>query len=410
MNRNIETEVNTLIERHVEGYSLEQKFYCDPDIFSIDVERAISPLWQLVDHVSRIPNPGDYFLCEIARESVIVARGKDREIHAFFNVCRHRGSRVCTKKAGNTTMLVCPYHAWTYNLDGSLKSAPLMHEDFDKRRHGLHTCHIRIFEGLIFLCMSRAGEAPDFEDFIGPLRPLLEIHDLGSAKIVHRGDYATEGNWKLVVENFFECYHCLSAHPEYCAVHPKEFVLAIADDYAAYQTQLDAFNVRGRALGHPTGIVEGDQYSLHFARGRRYPIREGFLTETEDGRPAAPLMGKLKEWDGGTTGAMFSPFATLLAMNDFVTIFRFIPRDELYTDVELIWLVRDDAEEGKDYDVKRMTWMWDRTVLQDKWIIENNQAGILSRAYRPGPYSRAEKNANRFVQWYLHRLREEGKG
>jgi phenylpropionate dioxygenase-like ring-hydroxylating dioxygenase large terminal subunit len=403
-----------LIARHADGFSLEQPFYCDPDIYRVDVERVISRLWHLVDHVSRIPRAGDYFVCEITGESVIVVRGKDDAIRAFFNVCRHRGSRVCREQQGNAKQLVCPYHAWTYELDGSLRSAPMTYDDFNKSEYGLNPCQVKVSEGLIFICLSR-GEAPDFDAMLTPaLRPFLQIQDVPGARIAHRATYPTGGNWKLVVENFFECNHCLPAHPEYCSIHPREFILALSGDggqdpnefYTRFQPQVDAFEARAKELGHPSGEVLGDPLTVHFSRGDRFPMKQGMLSETRDGTPAAPLMGSYRDWDGGTTGIILSPLSIFLATNDFVTLLRFVPRNETLTDVEAIWLVRGDAVEGRDYDVAKMIWMWDVTLQQDKRIIEDNQAGIRSRSYRPGPYTRQEKNANRAVQWYLNLLND----
>lgn len=405
-------DLAALVNAYEDGYSLEQPFYLDQGIFDTDFERVIEPMWLFVDHVSRIPNSGDYFLYEIGGESIIIVRGRDKKIRAFYNVCRHRGSRICSEKQGNAKLLMCPYHAWSFDLDGTLKAARTMPESFDPTKWGLHTCHVREREGLIFLNLSRS-EPPDFEVFIEPLLPCLQLHDLGNAKIAHSGSYPTDANWKLVVENFFECYHCQPSHPEYCQVHPKDYVLArgggrgSGPDGAeeAYQPQLDAFNARAAALGHSVeGSSEGVD-SLHLSGSDRTGIQEGWLSETEDGTPAAPLMGKFNDWDGGYTGVSFNPLSTLLMTNDFATAFRFTPIHATHTDVELIWLVRADAEEGKDYDKEKMIWLWDVTTMADKRIIEDNHAGVTSRRYQPGPYSDHERGTQALIHWYLNRLK-----
>ncbi len=404
-------DLEAMIARRSEGFSLEQGFYRHPAVFEADVARVIAPVWHAVDHVSRIPDPGDYFLFEIAGESIIVIRDRDHEVRAFYNVCRHRGSRICREKDGNVKLLTCPYHAWSFDLDGTLKAARLMSDDFDPARYALHPCHVSVSEGLIFLCID-TNKPADFDAVVEPLMPYLSLHGLGDAKIAHRGSYPTEANWKLVLENFYECYHCQPAHPEYCMVHPKDFILPYGggegsgpeESYAAYQPQLDAFNAKAEAMGHITGHYGEDENSIFFRAASRTGIREGFLSETKDGTPAAPLMGNFNDWDGGYTGVTFSPFSTLLMCNDFATLFCFVPRDELYTDVELLWFVRADAQEGKDYDVAKMTWLWDVTTIADKRIIEDNQAGVNSRHYQPGPYSRHEKGTDALVQWYLNRL------
>ena len=402
----------SLMDNHKEGYSLQQPFYLDPDIFEADLKKVISPLWHLVDHQSRIPNPGDYFLSDLAGESIIIIRGRDDIIRAFYNVCRHRGSIICKEREGNTKMLRCPYHAWTYDLDGSLKVARLMHDEFDKSEYSLHPCHVQISHGLIFICINQ-GDAPDFEELVNPLNKFLAIHGFDKAKIAHRGDYPTDANWKLVLENFYECYHCLPSHPEYCMVHPKDFILAYGGGTGSgpigaeedYAPQLEAFNAKAEAMGHPTGNINETEMSLHYSGAGRTGIGEGFISETEDGTPAAPLMGNFTDWDGGYTSVTFSPFSSIISSNDFATIFRFIPRDATYTDVELIWLVREDAVEGKDYDLEKMIWMWDVTTIADKRIIEDNHAGVSSRVYQPGPYSQHEIATDYLIKWYLNRLK-----
>ncbi len=406
-------DLYTLIKDHTDGFSMDKAFYLEPDVFEADLERVIIPAWHLVDHISRIPDPGDYFLFELADESIIVIRGRDGEIRAFYNVCRHRGSRICREAQGNVRLLRCPYHAWSYDLDGSLKAARLMSDDFNADDYSLHACHIEVCEGLIFVNLTQ-GTPPDFHEQMAPMLSFLEVHGLPNAKIGHRASYPTEANWKLVMENFYECYHCLPAHPEYCEVHPKDYVLALGggegsgpiESLIDYQPQLDAFNKLADSMGHPSGRSEEEENTPFLRGASRTGIKPGYLSETRDGTPAAPLMGKFNDWDGGYTGVTLNPFFTMLATNDFATLFRFIPRDAVYTDVELIWLVHADAEEGKNLDTAKMIWMWDETTIADKTIIEDNHAGVLSRKYQPGPYSRHEAGTNEFVRWYLDRLTE----
>ena len=131
-----EMSVSALAERQKSGYSLEQDFYVSQEVYDQDMAVVFSQQWLLVDHVSRIPQRGDYFLFDIGKESIIILRENDLQINAFFNVCRHRGSRVCIEEQGRKNLLVCPYHAWSYNLDGSLQAAKLMGDDFDNPSMG----------------------------------------------------------------------------------------------------------------------------------------------------------------------------------------------------------------------------------------------------------------------------------
>ena len=188
------------------GYSFDQEFYTSDAVFKADFDQVISQKWLLAGHVSRIPDKGDYFLFRVGNEQIIVIRENADSVRAFFNVCRHRGSTICQSESGNAPRLVCPYHAWTFGLDGRLISARLMPEDFDKAENSLFACHIRVFHGLIFINMSE-DEPVDFDATFGDMGAILDYHGFADARIAHAGSYPTTANWKLVVENFFECYH-----------------------------------------------------------------------------------------------------------------------------------------------------------------------------------------------------------
>ena len=153
------------------GYSFDQEFYVSDAVFKADMEHVISRKWLVAGHVSRIPNKGDYFLFKVGAEQIIVIRENEDSVRAYFNVCRHRGSTLCSAESGNAPRLVCPYHAWTFGLDGSLISARLMPEDFNKAENSLFACHVRVFHGLIFVNMSE--DEPD--DFDATLRIFLNV-------------------------------------------------------------------------------------------------------------------------------------------------------------------------------------------------------------------------------------------
>ena len=401
------TNIQDLLNSHITGHALQQAFYSDPDVFSVDREKILDRLWHLAGHASRIPNSGDYFLFRICGEEIIIVRDADGAIHAHYNVCRHRGSRVCKESEGRKSALVCPYHAWTYNLDGSLRSARLMPDDFYTENYGLHACRIKVLDGVIFV--SLADEPVGLDDMAGDCLTYLSFHGIKNAKIARRLELPTRANWKLVVENFIECYHCVPAHPEYCSVHSELKLLAAGAGMGSgpeaacrdYAVELDAWKAQVEALGHP--CLEGT--SDHGAGMVRMPIKEGFLTESQDGRPVSTLMGKFREYDGGVTYVAFNYLNYLIASNDHAVLFRFTPISELVTDVEAVWLVDADAEEGVDYVPERVSWVWEVTLKQDATITEDNQAGILSSRYRPGPYSEQEMMNREFTRWYLDRLR-----
>jgi phenylpropionate dioxygenase-like ring-hydroxylating dioxygenase large terminal subunit len=387
------------------GYSLDRRFYCDDEVFAADMETVIGRKWIVAGHVDRVRNKGDYFLYKIGNESIIIVRSDDATINAFYNVCRHRGSLICTKPSGRVTRLTCGYHAWSYGLDGALLAARLMPEDFSKRDNGLHRCHIRVFYGFIFINLSETAPV-DFDAAFADLAPYLDFHGFADAKIAYTQSYPTAANWKLVVENFVECYHCAPAHPEFCSMHPPEALIAFgagpssgpAAAVEKYLPAVKAWEARAAALGRPIGTVDDGPESSHLRLLLQRTIRDGFETETQDGRPASSLMGKRLGFDQGRMYLSFSPFTQLVATNDFAVLFLFTPRSAMDTDVDLYWLVDGNASQ---VDVKRMIWGWDETTKQDKVITENNQAGILSKRYQPGRYSEHERRVVTFQQWYL---------
>jgi phenylpropionate dioxygenase-like ring-hydroxylating dioxygenase large terminal subunit len=387
------------------GYSLDQRFYCDDEVFAADMQKIVTRKWIVAGHIDRVRKKGDYFLFKVGKESIIIIRSDESTIHAFYNVCRHRGSLICTEPQGRVARLTCGYHAWSYGLDGALLAARLMPADFSKKDNGLHRCHVREFHGFIFINLSDQ-EPPDFDATFADLSPYLDFHGFADAKIAHTENYPTGANWKLVVENFVECYHCVSAHPEFCSMHPPQALVAFgagpssgpAEAVDQYMPVLKAWEARAAALGRPIGTIDDGPESSHLRLLLQRTIREGYDSETQDGRPASSLMGKRRDFDQGRMYLSFSPFTQLVATNDFAVLFLFTPRGTLQTDVDLYWLVDGEAA---DVDVERMIWGWDETTKQDKVITENNQAGILSKRYQPGRYSDQERRVVTFQHWYL---------
>ncbi len=388
-----------LLKAQKPGFTLDREFYTDERIFKYDVRKIFFEHWQPAGHVSQIPKAGDYFLYEIAGESIIVVRANDGSVNAFFNVCRHRGSRVCLEHSGHERAFVCPYHAWTYGHDGKLLSAKAMPEGFEPDGYGLKPCHAQVFEGLILLCL--AEKAPDIGKKLTDFQTIFGPHELANTKPVHVFECTVRANWKIVLENFGECYHCSHTHPEYCQVMAH----AIPDSWnnqhrqAQWKAECAAWEKKAAAMGHVVGRIypgERPDYS-----GGRMPIGEGFVSQTMDGKPAAPLLGRYKEFDGGYTHARILPAVYLLATNDFLLIPQFLPMGPTSTRVVFTWYVRADAEE---YDVKRMSHVYQVTTEQDKKIVEDNQLGVESMAYQPGPYSQTEQGIVAFYRWYAEEM------
>ncbi|WP_447725831.1 aromatic ring-hydroxylating oxygenase subunit alpha [Sphingomonas koreensis] len=391
--------------------SLSRDFYVDPDIYRQEMDHVVSQQWLYVDHVSRIPKAGDYFLFEVGGESIIVTRQKDGSVGAFYNVCRHRGSRVCLTQEGNAAFFLCPYHAWTYNLDGSLRGAPYMPASFDKAEAALDSCSVRVVEGLIFICLAE-GEVPEFDHLAEIAQPFLALNGLATAKLAARRSYPTSANWKLVVDNFQECYHCAPSHKVYSSVHSKDKILAFGAGPGSgpqqavqrFDQELEAWKETAKAAGTWLDFAQESGVPRSIWSVGRLPVKAGSLTESIDGAPVCRPMGDFKDYDGGHSAVAFNVFSYFLSASDHAIMIRFTPRNVEQTDVEFQWFVHPDAVEGVDYDVERLIGVWDITTKEDKKITEDNQAGVYSRRYRPGVFSELEGRLSIIKQWYLSEL------
>jgi phenylpropionate dioxygenase-like ring-hydroxylating dioxygenase large terminal subunit len=387
-----------LFDGYREGYALPGEVYKDPQVYELEVRHILLKSWLYAGHQSQVPGRGDYFLFEVAGESVIVVRDGEGGINALMNVCRHRGSRLCDAVEGRESRLTCRYHGWTYGLDGTLKAAARVGEDFDKSKWGLKRLQVRVFEGLIFVNFDE--NPADFALLELEMGPALRPYGMGRAKVALRRNYPIASNWKLAIENYCECYHCQPAHPEYSVGHGRAIpdaeceamlseVMAKADGVGLTQ-----HTIRRSWLGAP---AFGLEYGFD-----RYPLLRGQLTGSRDGKPVAPLLGSIRGYDGGTTDWHLGPFTFALAYCDHVVVYRFGPRGLRGTDCEITWLVNGDAVEGRDYRLDDLTWLWDVTTVADKAIIERNQAGVDSRYYEPGPLSPSmETFTQQFLDWYV---------
>lgn len=405
MNTTLATDsISKLVAQQSPDYSLAQPFYTDQAIFERDMERIIAHYWQFAGHTARIPNTGDYFLFKVANEEIIISRGRDGEVYALANVCRHRGSRVCLHEEGNAKSFVCPYHAWVYGPDGALLNAKTMPPDFDRTDYGLKRLPVKLIDGLIYINLS--DDPAPFDHIVEEAKTYFKPYRLEDTKIAHREVWTVRANWKLVWENFSECYHCGASHPEYCSVMAHALGETTGSErtkqeYADYSEQWQQ-EMERRGLLSKSRLREGGE-RIHSCN--RHPIKPGSLTQSPDGQPIAPLLGDMTDYDGGITVLSIYPGHFVTAASDHVVAFRFSPEEAMKTEVELIWLVRNDAQAGIDYDVDRLTWVWKMTTDQDKQIVDDNQVGVNSRYYRPGPYSDSEVGVKRFIAWYLDQVK-----
>lgn len=368
------------------GYGLPQDFYLNPDIYARDLA-LLQNHWSFVGHVSQLPRQGDWITAVIAGESVIITRDKQDRLHAMANVCRHRGSRICLEHSGNAPLLVCPYHAWAYDLDGRLRRAREMGEDLTEGDGtSLRKLHLEQIGGLLFV--SLGDHPPDLSVAAPALADMCRLYGWEGAKVAHRAQFSMASNWKLALENYHECYHCGPAHPEFSLLHalarPGQRTLHIeqADPSGHRDTEDWANEANGREL----------------VRVMRSRLSEGCVTGSADGKLLAPAMGPA---DGHCLFAELGFLSAFLAYADYGVIYRFDPRGLQETAMEVLWLVKGDAEAGRDYDLEKLTWLWMVTSVADKKIIENNQAGVASRFFQPGPFSPMEPGARAFVERYF---------
>lgn len=387
------------------GYAMDAYFYRSHIAYQNELQRLLHRSWIYAAHISEVPQVGDYVLFELGEDSIIITHDQQGEIRAHHNICRHRGSRVCEAKSGRRKTFVCPYHGWSYNLDGSLRPPRDMEvlEDFDRKDFNLLTVAVEVVHGLIFINLDT--EAASIADSLESIAQPLGAYQLENAKIAHQQTYPVNANWKLCLENYLECYHCATAHRNYARSHTlKELSCNVADINAAMLARTE--QVTGvTGIGQEFEKVYHDAEFGTCAGHTRYALYEDYVTGSEDGQAVAPLMGNIQGFDGGAGDFQMGPVSFMLNYPDHCVLYRFIPRGLEQTDMSVVWFVNGDAQEGKDYSVDKLTWLWHTTTLEDEYIIMRNSKGVNSSFFQPGPYHpEHEYLCLKFVEWYLHNI------
>jgi Rieske 2Fe-2S family protein len=400
MHDNDSRSIEELIASQKPGYSLDQRFYTDPDVYELELERIVSRNWILAGHVSELAEPGDFKVLTVARESAIIVRSEEGDIKAFANVCRHRGSLVCLEEKGNTRKFACPYHGWMYDTNGKLIAARDMPEDFDRDSHSLHPVSVDTIHGLIFIAFT--DSPPSLEGAKEDLAEPMAMFDFPNLKVAAHKVYHIPANWKLSIENYQECYHCATAHPDYARMHTLMLDRKKRERVQGSMLEkMEACGLRDIYIDHIDTAARPGEIGYGYSRTALF---DGYLTGSREGKPVAPLLGEFKDYDGGASDFSFGAFSFLLAYSDHVVAYVFTPTDHLNSKCDIYWLVRNDAEEGKDYDVDELTWLWDVTTEADKTIIVNNWKGVSSRYYQPGPFSDMERAERVYIEWILQEL------
>jgi Rieske 2Fe-2S family protein len=324
-----------LLQARRKRYSLPQPFYNDPAYFALDLQGIFYRHWLFAGVTCEVPEAGSFFTLEIGPTSIIVVRDRMQTIRAYFNTCRHRGSRICTAGKGRVPAFVCPYHQWTYDLTGTLRHAGRMHEGFSTEGIGLRPVHVRTAAGTIYVCL--ADEPPDFTPFRTALEPCLAPHDLSNAKVAH----------EAVMENSRECYHCRSGHPELMRTFLESYNFA----NPAADPAVAAFIARCNAAGLPSE-GRGDR---DFRITRMPLVREAASITTDGKEAVSRALGGIAERNIGSLRWVHFPSTFNHALRDYAILVRMLPIGPEETLVTAKWLVHRDAQEGRDYELSHLT-------------------------------------------------------
>ncbi len=351
--------------------TLPQRYFVSPDVFEQEQEKIFSKQWVLVGHQSQIATPGDYFVQDVIGESLIVIRDKSGEIHGFFNVCRHRGTRLKEEACGHASVIQCPYHAWTYGLDGRLIGAPHMDEvpGFDKANYPLHSVNVEVWEGFVFVNLKENPEP--LGKWFAPLKGKFSHWNMSILQPAKRIEYDVRANWKLMFENYSECYHCPGVHPQLQKISP----------YDSAENDLD----EGPFLGGFMKINKGKSLTM-------------------SGDACALPVGKIENLQQVFYYSIF-PNMLLSLHPEYLMVHQLWPKSPGRTLILCDWFFHPDAFSRKDFNPDDAIEFWDMTNRQDWHVCELGQQGIASRAYKPGPYSPRESIPAAWDREYLRQMR-----
>ena len=352
---------------------MPQEYFVSTEVFEEEHQKIFSKHWVLVGHDAEVEKPGDYFVREVAGESIIVVRDKNDVVRAFYNVCRHRGTRLCEEASGHASAIQCPYHAWTYGLDGRLVGAPHMDEvrGFDRNDYSLWPIKVGVWEGFIFV--NLANDAMPLEEWFASLSGKFSPWNVADLRSARRIEYDVRANWKLIFENYAECYHCPGVHPQLQRVSP----------YDSAENDLR----EGPFLGGFMKINAGKSLTM-------------------SGNACAAFVGKIENLQQVFYYSVFPN--TLLSLHpEYVMVHQLWPQSPARTLIICDWLFHPDAFVRPDFNPEDAIEFWDVTNKQDWHVCELSQQGIASRAYEPGPYSSREAIPAAWDREYLRVISDQ---
>jgi len=353
------------------AHTLPGRYYTSPEIFARERERIFARRWICIGREEYIPEPGSFVLTDVAGESLIVVRDSEGILHAHFNVCRHRGTRICEQASGHLKgSIMCPYHAWTYGLDGRLLAARNMRDvpGFKESDYPLHSAALTTWAGFIFVNLAQRPEPFDVE--LAGLADRFDRWNIGGLREGHRIEYKLACNWKLLFQNYSECYHCPLVHPQLEKHSPSD----------SGRNDLHEGPVMG---GYMTLRDHAESLTLSGATARE------------------PLRGLPPEDADRVYYYVVFPSMLLSLHPDYVMAHYVTPIGVDRTDVTCVWLF-DQAEMTREgFDASDAVEFWDVTNRQDWHVCELSHLGVSSRAYTPGPYAHAEGLLHAFDAHYL---------
>ncbi len=353
--------------------TIPSRYYYEEAIYQREKELIFHDMWFYVGRANEIPNAGDYMVRQIVDESAIITRDKRGEVHAFYNVCRHRGTKLCQEAQGrfNGGAFACKYHGWTYGLDGKLLATPNMVEtdDFDMKDYPLFSAPIETMNGFLFVNLS--DNPKPIRDQLGYYEDRMRnypIADLQVGKII---TYDVKANWKIIVENYSECLHCPGVHPALCDIVPvyRKGILTEPDD----------------------------------AHGN-YIVDNGY-TFTPNGKSNRPLFPGLNESEKNTYGGgTLLPNLLVNLHPDCVMTHAIWPEGPGKTKVVCEWLFEPSTMERSDFNPDDIVQFWDTVNVEDWEVCEMEQTGVQSKAYQRGIYAPQEGSLHRFNRWVMETL------
>ncbi len=358
---------------------LPARAYHDPAIYEFERNEWFRRDWVIVGRAEDASAPGTYFLATVDDEPLIVVRGRDDILRAFYNVCRHRGTTIVEEPCGKAVRFQCPYHAWIYDLDGRLIRAKHTEDldDFRFEEYGLATVRVATWQGFVFVSLD--PDAPALIDWFGDLVSHLGRFDFSGSRVAHTETYEVDANWKLIAENYSECYHCPGIHPQLNRLTPYD----LGGDFA------------------PDGPWQGGWMELV----------GGAETMALDGghRGGRPAMAGITSLDERRIYYYLLWPSTFLSIHpDYLLVHRLEPAGAGHTRIVCQWLFEPATIAAPDFDSSDAVGFWDLTNRQDWHVCELQQRGSRSRSWVAGRYSNQEASVHAFDLMVVDRHAGDG--